>query len=64
MLAWFFRGSGPVLLKILYLCDFSGGGGSGPSVPPLDPPMFDLKYAGNTDQGAILSKVARGIFVE
>ena len=37
MLAWFFRGSGPVLLKKLYLCDFSGG--SEPPPPPLDPPM-------------------------
>ena len=64
MLAWFFGGSGPVLLKILYLCDFSGGGGPDPLSPPLDPPMFDLKYAGNTDQGAIPSKVARRIFIE
>ena len=44
MLAWFFRGSGPVLLKIPIFCDFSGGGGGGggvrtPCPPPLDPPM-------------------------
>ena len=40
MLAWFFRGSGPVLLKNLYFCDFSGG--SRPPDPPLDPPMAVL----------------------
>ena len=27
------RGSGPILLKILYFCDFPGGGG-GPPCPP------------------------------
>ena len=37
MLAWFFRGSGPVLLKTLYFCNFSevGGGGGGRTPCPL-----------------------------
>ena len=36
MLAWVFSGSGPVLLKKLYFCNFSrGGGGGGPD--PLSP---------------------------
>ena len=33
-----FRGSGPVLLRIPYFCDFSWGWG--PSVPPLDQRMI------------------------
>ena len=48
MLAWymfsFSTGSGPVLIKKLYFCDFPGGGGGGgggggpdPLPPPLDP---------------------------
>ena len=40
MLAWFYRGSGPVLLKKLYFYDFSGGGGPDPLSPSLDPPMW------------------------
>ena len=35
----FFRGTGPVLLRTLYFCDFSGGGSVPPVPPPLDPPM-------------------------
>ena len=30
----FSSGSGPVLLRNPMFCDFSGGGGSGPNVPP------------------------------
>ena len=33
MLAWFFRGSGPVLIKKLYLCVWGGGGGGSPGTP-------------------------------
>ena len=35
---WFYRGSGPVLLRNPIFCDFSGGGVRTP-VPPLDPYM-------------------------
>ena len=37
---WFYRGSGPVLIRNPIFCDFSGGEGeSGPPVPALDPHM-------------------------
>ena len=32
---WFFRGSGPELLRTPIVCDFSGGWGSEPRSPPL-----------------------------
>ena len=38
---WFYRGSGPVLLRNPIFCDFSWGGGSGPLPPP--PPHLDLR---------------------
>ena len=39
---WFFKGSGPGLLRNpTYYYDFSGGGGSGPP-PPLDPRMLKM----------------------
>ena len=47
MLAWFFRGSGPVLLKkTLYFCDFFQGGGPDSLLPVsrLDPRMFNEVY--------------------
>ena len=37
MLAWFSRGSGPVLLRNPVFCNFSGGGGEAYPCPPLDP---------------------------
>ena len=37
---WYYRGSGPVLVRNpIFLLFFRGGGGSGPPVPPLDPHM-------------------------
>ena len=38
-----FRESGPVLLRNPIFYDFSGGGGSGPPLPPLDPPLAVVK---------------------
>ena len=37
LVAFFFRGSGPVLLKKLYFCDFPWGGGPDHCFRPLDP---------------------------
>ena len=51
----FFRRSGPgvsavLLYETLNFCDFSGGSGSGPPSPPLDPPMPQACfYACGTD---------------
>ena len=39
-------GSGPVLLRNPIFYDFSGGGGSGPSVPALDQRMIQLSFYG------------------
>ena len=42
------RGSGPVLLKKLYFCDFQGGEGvRTPCIPRLDPPMRFFWVLGN-----------------
>ena len=43
-----FRGPGPVVLRIF--CDFSGGGGSGPLAPSLDPGMRDRKQGQHRKQ--------------
>ena len=44
LVAAIFRGSGPVLLENPIFCDFSGGGGSGPPVPPLDTHMGSFVF--------------------
>ena len=47
----FFRGSGPVLLRNLINCDFSGGGVQTPCPSPLDQGMciqFNILFASNT----------------
>ena len=44
------RGSGPILLRILYLCDFPWGAAYPLSPPPLDPRMaFMFTYAISTN---------------
>ena len=42
MLAWFFRGWGPVRLKTLQFCNFSGEVRTPCPPPPLDPPMCSV----------------------
>ena len=44
---WFFRGSGPVLLRspiFLWFFFLGGGGGRTPSPPPLDPPILQMIF--------------------
>ena len=57
---WFYRGSGPVLLRKPLILIFFRGGGSGPPVPPLDPPMIFGTYRIAEQQNTLASLLSAG----